>query len=67
LAKRFEGIPNVHYGDDRHWICGDHAVSQWTLTGTSATGEHIEVRGVDLLDFANGKVVCKDSYWKIVE
>ena len=19
LAKRFEGIPNVHYGDDTHW------------------------------------------------
>ena len=23
LAKRFEGIPDVHYGDDRHWVCND--------------------------------------------
>ena len=19
LARRFQGLPNVHYGDDRHW------------------------------------------------
>ncbi|TFD21613.1 nuclear transport factor 2 family protein [Cryobacterium sp. TMS1-13-1] len=23
LAKRFEGIPNVHYGNDQHWVCDD--------------------------------------------
>ncbi|TFB82990.1 MULTISPECIES: nuclear transport factor 2 family protein [Cryobacterium] len=23
LAKRFEGIPNVHYGSDQRWVCGD--------------------------------------------
>lgn len=67
LAKRFEGIPDVHYGDDKHWICGDFGVSEWTLTGTSTSGQHIEVRGVDLLEFTQGKVVRKDSFWKIVE
>jgi ketosteroid isomerase-like protein len=67
LAKRFEGIPDVHYGDDRHWICGDLGVSEWTLTGTSTSGQHIEVRGVDLLEFAQGKVIRKDSFWKIIE
>jgi len=67
LAKRFEGIPDVHYGDDRHWICGELGVSEWTLTGTSASGQNIEVRGVDLLEFAQGKVIRKDSFWKIIE
>jgi ketosteroid isomerase-like protein len=67
LAKRFEGIPDVHYGDDRHWICGDLGVSEWTLTGRSTSGQQIEVRGVDLLEFAQGKVIRKDSFWKIVE
>ncbi len=67
LAKRFEGIPDVHYGDDQHWVCGDFAVSEWTLTGTSTTGKHIEVRGVDLLEFAQGKITRKDSFWKILE
>ena len=60
LAKRFEGIPDVHYGDDQHWICGDLGVSEWRLTGTSASGQPIEVRGVDLLEFAQGKVIRKD-------
>jgi ketosteroid isomerase-like protein len=67
LAKRFEGIPDVHYGDDRHWVCGDLGVSEWTLTGTSTSGKYIEVRGVDLLEFAEGKVIRKDAFWKIVE
>jgi hypothetical protein len=38
LAKRFEGIRDVHYGDDQHWTCGDFGVSEWTLTGTSTSG-----------------------------
>jgi hypothetical protein len=67
LAKRFEGIPDVHYGDDQHWICGDLGVSEWTLTGTTTLGQNIEVRGVDLLEFVNGKVIRKDSFWKILE
>jgi len=68
LAKRFEGIPNVHYGEDRHWVCGDFGVSEWTLTGTSVSGQKIEVRGVDLLEFdRDGKITRKDSFWKILE
>lgn len=67
LAKRFEGIPNVHYDDDRHWACGNFGVSEWTLTGTSVLGKNIEVRGVDLLEFVDGKITRKDSFWKIVE
>jgi len=67
LAKRFEGIPDVHYGEDQHWVCGDFGVSEWTLTGTSVSGKKIEVRGVDLLEFAEGKITRKDSFWKILE
>jgi len=67
LATRFEGIPDVHYGDDQHWVSGNRGVSQWTLTGTTRDGRKIAVRGCDLLEFRNGKIVRKDSYWKIVE
>ena len=38
LASRFTGIPDVHYGADRHWVCDDLAISEWTLTGTTTTG-----------------------------
>ena len=67
LAQRFEGIPDVHYGDDRHWVGDDFGVSEWTLSGTTIAGNRIEVRGLDFLEFANGKVTRKDSFWKIVE
>jgi hypothetical protein len=67
LAKRFAGIPDVHYGEDQHWVCGNFGVSEWTLTGTAVSGEQIEVRGVDLLEFVQGKITRKDSYWKILE
>ena len=67
LATRFEGLPDVHYADDRHWVCGDLGVSEWTVTGTPASGKRIEARGVDLLEFRQGKIIRKDSFWKIVE
>jgi hypothetical protein len=41
--------------------------SEWTLTGTSALGERVEVRGTDHLEFRDGKIIRKDSFWKIVE
>jgi ketosteroid isomerase-like protein len=67
FAARFAGIPDVHYGDDAHWVSGDRGTSEWTLTGTTTDGERIEVRGCDLWTFRDGKVTRKDSFWKIVE
>ena len=67
IQSRFDGIPDVHYGDDRHWLCGDRAVSEWTLRGTQRNGERIEVRGCDLFELADGKITRKNSFWKIVD
>ena len=66
LASRFAGIPDVHYGEDRHWVCGNRGVSEWLLTGTTTEGQRIAVRGCDLWEFRDGLIVRKDSYWKIV-
>ena len=65
--SRLEGLPDVHYGNDQHWAQGDKGVSEWTLTGTTRSGERIEVRGTDHLEFRGEKIVRKDSYWKIVD
>jgi steroid delta-isomerase-like uncharacterized protein len=67
FQARFDGIPDIHYGDDRHFTSGDRGVSEWTIRGTQATGEPIEVRGCDLFEFTDGKISRKDSFWKIVE
>ena len=67
LATRFAGLPDVHYDQDEHWVCGEHAVSKWRLRGTTSEGRRVEVRGCDLLDFKDGQCTRKDAYWKIVE
>lgn len=67
LAGRFEGLPDVHYGNERHWGSGNMVASEWLLTGTKPGGEKVQVRGCDHYEFRDGKVVRKDSYWKIVE
>ena len=59
--------PDVHYGDDRHWVAGDRGWSEWLLTGTTTDGERIAVRGCDLFEFTGEKIIRKDSNWKIVE
>ena len=66
IRSRFDGIPDIHYGDDRHWCCDDRGVSEWTIRGTQRTGAPIEVRGCDLFEFTDGKISRKDSFWKIV-
>ena len=64
---RFKGLPDVHYSDDRHWVSGNLGVSEWLLTGTTPEGSQVRVRGCDHWEFRDGKVIRKDSYWKIVE
>lgn len=69
LATRFEGLPDVHYGKEEHFVdsAADAGISKWTLTGTTREGAKTEVRGCDFYTFRNDKVIRKDSYWKIVE
>ena len=67
IRSRLDGIPDIHYGDDRHWVCDDRGVSECTIRGPQRTGERIEVRGCDLFEFVDGKISRKDSFWKIVE
>jgi ketosteroid isomerase-like protein len=65
LRSRFAGLPDVRYGEDSHFIAGDTGISQWTLRGTTPSNERLEVRGCDFFTFRDGKIVKKDSYWKI--
>lgn len=69
LAMRFAGLPDVHYGDEEHFVDegANTGMSKWTLTGTTPDGVGKHVRGCDFYTFRDGKVVQKDSYWKIVE
>ena len=65
FAGRFSGIPDVRYRDDDHFVDGDRGASEWTLSGTTTDGERLEIRGCDLWTIRDGRIVKKDSYWKI--
>lgn len=65
FAARFAGIPDVRYLHGEHFVDGNRGGSEWILSGTTANGQRIEVRGCDLWTLRDGKVVKKDSYWKI--
>lgn len=69
LAARFEGLPDVHYGNGEHFAdpAANAGMSKWLLTGTARDGTKRRVHGCDFYTFRDGKVIRKDSYWKIVE
>jgi len=67
LLTRFETTPDVHYGELEHFVDGNTGISKWLLTGTTTRGAKIAVRGCDFYTFRGGKIVRKDSYWKIVD
>jgi len=64
VARVFSIWPDAHFGNARHFVCGDRGVSEWIFTGTRADGTRIEVNGCDLFTFRSGKIVHKDSYFK---
>jgi len=70
LATRFERLPDVHYGNEQHFVddTASTGISKWLLTGTTPTGVKVKVQGCDFYTFGEDrKVTRKDSYWKIVE
>jgi len=64
FAEVWATFPDAHWGDARHFVCGDRGVSEWTFTGTRADGTRVEVNGCDLFTFRDGKIALKNSYRK---
>ncbi len=65
FVARFSAIPDIRYQQDDHFVDHARGASEWTLSGTATDGQRIEVRGCDLWTLRDGRVVKKDSYWKI--
>ncbi len=68
VKKAFEDVfatfPDARWDNARHFISGDRGFSEWVFTGTKLDGPKIEVTGVDLFTFTNGKIAIKNSYRK---
>jgi ketosteroid isomerase-like protein len=58
-------IQGVQFQAIRHAVFGDRGISEWTMTGALASdGSKVEVLGLDLFEFRDGKIAVKDSYTK---
>ena len=64
FAEVWATFTDAHWGDARHFVCGDRGVSEWTFTGTRGDGTRVEVHGCDLFRFRDGRIAVKDSYRK---
>lgn len=64
FAQAWTVSPDAHWGNGRHWICGDRGVSEWTLTGTRTDGSRLEVEGCDLFTFREGRIAVKKAFRK---
>lgn len=68
LRKAFDAVfsafPDARWEDASHRVAGDRAFSEWTFRGTSAQGERVEVRGVDLFELRDGLIARKDTFRK---
>jgi ketosteroid isomerase-like protein len=57
LATRFEGLPDVRYDKDEHFVDApaDTGISKWTLTGTAATGRERRSRAATSIRSATAR------------
>jgi ketosteroid isomerase-like protein len=67
LADRFKVIPDMRWDHKEYILMGDRGISVWTVRGKSADGEALNYQGCDIYEFRDGKILNKDTYWKIVE
>jgi len=64
FAEVWATYPDAHWGNARHFVCGNRGVSEWIFTGTRADGTRVEVNGCDVFTFRDGKIAVKNSYRK---
>jgi hypothetical protein len=68
LTERFKTSKNMKWSLLNQYVCGNNAVTEWLLTGTTGKGEELNLFGCDLFVFNDdGKIVKKDTYWKSKE
>lgn len=68
IAAAFSGVwaamSDAHWDHHSHFVCGDRAVSEWTFSGTDASGARIEAEGADLFTLRDGKIIVKQAFRK---
>lgn len=66
LSGLFEAIPDIHYDLVRHHASPQHLTMEVLVTGTTGEGQRLNYQACDILTLADGKVMAKRSYRKVV-
>ena len=57
-------MPDVRWDDVRHYASAGHVATTWTFRAGRSDGGRIEVEGIDLFTFSDGKVSRKQAFRK---
>ena len=64
FAAAWATVPDAQWTNGVHFVSGDFGTSQWTFTGTAADASRIEVDGIDVFTFRDGKIALKNVFRK---
>lgn len=64
FSGTFAAMKDAHWAHHSHFVHGDRAVSEWTMSGTNADGTRVEAEGCDLFTVRDGKIVRKQAFRK---
>jgi ketosteroid isomerase-like protein len=62
----FAGSADIKWLHTAEYVVGNRAVTEWHRTATLTTGEKQEWLGCDLYTFRDDKIICKDTYIKVI-
>ena len=65
IERQLGRFHEMRFVDDSHWTSVDRGVSEWTIVGTTRTGERAELWGCDLWTFREGKIAVRNSFLKV--
>jgi len=64
FALVFAASPDARWRNARHFVSGDHGLSEWTFTATRPDGRRVEVNGCDVFTLRDGRIAVKNAFRK---
>lgn len=64
LKARGEKFKSIKFSETELFYADRQVIGRFRATGEYTDGRPLDVRGIDIYDFRDGKIAVKDSYWK---
>ena len=67
LASRNKTYKSINFSETELFYADEQVIGRFRAVGEYTDGRALDVRGVDIYDFHDGKIAVKDSYWKDIK